>query len=276
MLPLRFKSTDPIPERHWSSRELLTLICSSAAMAERVYPSQPPTETPRSSVSSAEAILPVRKPFPEPGTHVIHVPDGTVEVAKPRKWRRRCCLCLLCSGAFVFVLAVTVGILFLAFRPRIPRYTIDGVSVSSFDLSAFTVDPVFAVTVVADNRRNKRVGVYYRDGSEITAVYDGLTLCEGSWPTFYHPPRNETRFVTELRGSGIRLTAAMQSALVAAQRQGKVPLEVNVAVPVRIKFGAIRSWTIKVRVRCEVTLDGLRENAVVIDRRCRVKVKIFG
>ncbi|XP_074561033.1 NDR1/HIN1-like protein 13 [Curcuma longa] len=246
-------------------------------MAERVHPSQPPPESPRSSVSSGEAILPVRKPFPEPETHVINVPNGTVEAAKaPRWWRRRCCVCLLCFGAFVFLLAVTVGILFLAFRPRIPRYTIDGLSISSFDLTAFTVNPVFAVTVVADNRRNKRVGVYYRDGSDITAVYDGVTLCEGRWPTFYHPPRNETRFVTELRGSGIRLTAAVQSALVAAQMQGKVPLEVNVAVPIRIKFGAIRSWTIKVRVRCEVTVDGLRENAVVLDRRCRVKVKIFG
>lgn len=253
-------------------------------MAERIHPTQPrpeygaSPETPRSSVSSDEAILPIRdrKPFPEPETHVIDVPNNTVEVGKARRWRRRCCLCLLCSGAFVFLLAVTVGILFLAFRPRIPRYTIDGVSVSSFDLSAFTVDPVFAVTVVADNRRNKRVGVYYRDGSDITAVYDGVTLCDGRWPTFYHPPRNETRFVTELRGSGIRLTAAVQSSLVNAQMQGKVPLEVNVAVPIKIKFGAIRSWTIKVRVRCEVTVDGLRENAVVIDRRCHVKVKIFG
>lgn len=246
-------------------------------MAERVHPAQMPEkgmrlESPRLSASSSEASLLVRKPSPpEPATHAIRVSSS-----RRHRGRRRCFLCLLCLGAVILFLAATAGALFLAVRPRVPRYSIDGVSISSFVLTAFTVSPVLAVTVVADNRRNKRVGIYYLDGSDITAVYDGVTLCEGRWPEFYHPPRNETRFITDLRGSAIRLTAAMQEALTAALTRRKVPLEVNVGVPVRIKLGSVTSWTIKVRVRCEVTVDSLRENAVVVDRRCRAKVKIFG
>ncbi|KAG6509831.1 NDR1/HIN1-like protein 13 [Zingiber officinale] len=266
-------------------------------MADRVHPmkvqeSATPDapENPRSTASSTTCSLPVRKPTPPPGTYVVQVPKdvilrqpppGNAHLAKVYARRAscrrsRCCLCLAWLVALLFLLAVAAGVLYLVFRPRAPRYTVDYLSISSFNLSAATLSPVFDVAVRADNQRNKKVGIYYGDGSDITASYDGVTLCEGKWPAFYQPPRNETVFVTELRGTGLRLAAEVEQALTAAQRQGRVPLEVSVKVPVRVKFGAVRSWTIKVKVRCEVTVDGMRENAVILSRDCSVKVKVLG
>ncbi|XP_074591234.1 NDR1/HIN1-like protein 13 [Curcuma longa] len=266
-------------------------------MADRVHPMTTPdpampeaAESPRSTTSSNTGSLPARKPAPEPGTYVIQVPKDVVlrqplpgnahlsKVYARRATRRRnrCCLCITWLFALLFLLAVAAGVLYLVFRPRAPNYTITGLSISSFNLTAATVSPFFNVTVRADNHRNKKMGIYYRDGSDITAVYDGVTLCKGKWPAFYQPPRNETMFVTELRGAGISLGADVEQTLAAAQREGKVPLEVNLKVPVRVKFGAMKSWTIKVKVKCEVTVDGLRENAVILNRDCHVRVKLLG
>ncbi|WOL18047.1 protein YLS9-like [Canna indica] len=265
-------------------------------MADRVHPLQPPEPTaattvtqnpPESPVSSSDAFIP--KPGPPPGTYVIQVPKDVILRTPPpanasrakayarRAARRRGCCCLVLAGlgALIFLLAVAAGVIFLVFRPRAPRYSIDALSVASFNLSDATVSPVFEATVRADNP-NKKVGIYYRDGSDVKVSYDGVTLSEGAWPTFYHPPRNVTVFVSELKGAGILLSSDNRRALVKANSEGKVPLGMSIKVPIKVKFGAVRSWTIKVKVNCDVTVDKLTEKAKIVSKDCRVKVKVLG
>ncbi|URE11544.1 Late embryogenesis abundant protein [Musa troglodytarum] len=264
-------------------------------MSDRVHPVQPEEpvagatpETPRSSEPRSGNVDP--KPGPQPGSYVIHVPkdlvlrtppEGNARRAKAyarRAARRRrscCCLLLAWLAALLVLLAAAAGVLYLVFRPRAPDYSIDALSIAPLNLSAAAVSPQFNATVRADNP-NKKVGIYYRHGSDITVTYDGVTLCTGAWPAFYHAPRNETVFVAVLTGSDIRLSSANQQSLLAAEAQGQqIPLRIDAKVPVRVKFGAVTSWTITVKVKCDIAVDKLTENAKIVSKNCHVKVKVF-
>ncbi|CAL9110756.1 unnamed protein product, partial [Musa textilis] len=267
-----------------------TLDLETVMMADRVHPVQPepatglipdPWESPRSSASS-QSILP--KPVRQPGSYVIQVPrdlvlrvprEGNASRAKAYARRRGCCFLVFAwLGALLFLLAVVADILYLVFRPRVPQYSIDALSIASFNLCAASVSPAFDATVRAENP-NKKVGIFYGDGSDVTVASDGVTLCTGAWPAFYQSPGNVTVFVAALKGSAIRLSSAARQALVTAETQRQVPLEIDVKVPVRIKFGAVTSWTITVKLKCDVTVTGLTENAKIVFKNCRVKVKLF-
>lgn len=261
----------------------------TAAPAEPAVTSRP--ETPLSQENFAEKLK------PPPGTYVIQVPKDQIYRVPPpensrrlqaysrRAHRRRCgcCCCLAWTAALLLLLLVAVaaaaGILYLVFQPKIPKYSVDGLSVKGFNLSSVAADlaavsPEFDATVRADNP-NEKIGIYYRSGSSISISYDGVNLCHGVWPTFYQGKRNVTVFQTALTGSGIRLSAAIRDALVTAQSRRKVPLEINLEVPVRLKFGAVTTWTFTVKVRCDVTVDKLTADSRIVSKSCSVKVDPF-
>ncbi|XP_010904739.1 NDR1/HIN1-like protein 13 [Elaeis guineensis] len=279
-------------------------------MADRVHPARStsaeektaapgePAPTSRSESSLSQESF-AEKLKPPPGTYVIQVPKDQIYRVPPpenarrlqaytrRAHRRRCgfCCCLAWTAALLLFLlvatAAAAGILYLVFQPKIPKYSVDGLSVKGFNLSAATaaanlaaLSPEFDATVRADNP-NEKIGIYYRSGSSISISYDGVNLCHGVWPTFYQGKRNVTVFQTALTGSGIRLSAAMRNALVTAQSRRKVPLEINLAVPVRVKFGAVTTWTITVNVRCDVTVDKLTVDSRIVSKSCSVKVDPF-
>lgn len=238
------------------------------------------------------------RPKSPPESYVIQVPKDQIYRVPPpenahrfesyarrssRRGRRSCCCCCLAWTAalllFLLVaLAAAAGILYLIFKPKIPKYSVDGLAVKGFNLStaaaAATLSPEFDVTVRADNP-NEKIGIYYRSGSSITVSYDAVSLCQGVWPTFYQGKRNVTVFETSLTGSGIRLSDAMQEALVTAQRRGEVPLEIDLKVPVRVKFGAVTTSTITVNVWCDVTVDKLTADSKIVSKSCSVELDPF-
>lgn len=278
-------------------------------MADRVHPTPTPNAEEKMAAAPADPAAASRqessgspksfaeKPKPPPGTYVIQVPkDQIFRVPPPenarrfeaytrraRRQRRGCCCCLAWTGALLlfllFALAVAAGILYLVFQPKVPKYSVDGLAVKGFNLSSATTNlaslsPEFDATIRADNP-NKKIGIYYRSGSSIAVSYDGVNLCDGVWPTFYQGKRNVTIFQTALTGSGIRLAAAMKDALVTAQSRGEVPLKIDIKVPVRIKFGAVKTWTITVKVRCDLTVDKLAADSSIVSKSCSVKVDPF-
>lgn len=280
-------------------------------MADRIHPSRSTAADEKTAASAEQAATsppenpPSQENFaeklkPPPGTYVIQVPKDQIYRVPPpenarrlqsytrrahRRRRRRCgfCCCLAWTTALLLFLLVAVaaaaGILYLIFQPKIPKYSVDGLSVRGFNLSSAATDiatlsPEFDAAVRAGNP-NRKIGIYYRSGSSIAVTYDGVNLCHGVWPTFYQGKRNTTVFQTALTGSGIHLSAAVRHALVTAQRRAKVPLEINVEVPVRVKFGAVTTWTITVKVRCDVTVDKLTVDSTIVSKSCSVSVDPF-
>lgn len=230
---------------------------------------------------------------PNPGTYVVQVPkDQVYRVPPPENAHKfklytkkktgrggcRCCICSFLAAILILaaLLAVTGAILYLVYRPKAPSYSIESVHVKGINLSTIattaTIAPVFNVTVKTENN-NAKIGIYYEQGSVIKIYHDGVNLCNGKLPAFYQPPKSQTVFSTELSGAGIVLSKSARDKLLTEQKDGNVPLVINVKVPVKIKIGSVKTWTISVDVSCDVTVNALSTNAKVVSKKCNVNAK---
>nr|GME21777.1 protein YLS9-like [Ipomoea batatas] len=238
-------------------------------MGDRVHPrDSPPASLPVSSNNSGEAVgQPAKpqcpapaKPVPPPGTYVVQVPKDQIYRYPPpenarrfnalskRKPRRSCC----CQS---------------------PKYTVSSIAIKGLNLtSPSPISPEFDVTIRAENP-NDKIGIYYRKGSSVTVFHSDVKLCEGALPTFYQPSNNVTVFPTALKGSNVALGSAVKSVLANQQRQGGVPFRLNIKAPVKIKIGAVKTWKITVKVKCDVTVDALTEKSNVISKDCKYSAR---
>lgn len=190
-----------------------------------------------------------------------------------KRHRSRCRRCVYWSFASLFLLLVAlaaiVGVFYLIFLPKLPSF-----SIQSLSIHAFNVSPEILLTVRSENPNNK-IGFYYRDGSSISIAFSGEVFGRGEWPPFYQLRRNATFVQTLLTGSGIRLSEASIRLLTASVNRREVPLEIRAQLPVRVKFGAVTSWTTTVKLRCEVTVDELTADARILNKSCKVKLDVI-
>ncbi|XP_062207211.1 NDR1/HIN1-like protein 13 [Phragmites australis] len=235
-------------------------------------------------------------PPPQPGTYVVQVPkDKVFRVPPPEnarlfehytrraKRRSRCscfrvCTCLLAALlALAVLLAALGGVMYLVFKPKRPAYSVQALAVSGLGgignaSTPGAFSPAFDATVRADNP-NGKIGVHYEgEKSHVSVSYDGVTLADGAWPSFYQVPRNVTVFVAKAKGSGIRFSQSVRGQMAAAERLRSVPFDLAVEVPVRLQLGKLKTWAVPVRVRCTVAVDRLAADAKVVSRSCDVKV----
>ncbi|KAK7276155.1 hypothetical protein RIF29_17289 [Crotalaria pallida] len=196
-------------------------------------------------------------PPPSPPPSPLH--------SKPPKKRRSCCcrfFCWLISILLILIVAIgiTIGILFLVFRPKLPKYSVDELRVSKFDLSNNnSLSVTFNVTITARNP-NKKIGIDYRGGSHISAWYNDTKLCEGSLPKFYQGHRNTTVLSIPLSGQTQDASGLQNSLQQELQQNGNVALNLKVKQPLRIKLGKLKLFKIKFRVRCKLVVDSLDQN----------------
>jgi len=196
----------------------------------------------------------------------------------PPKRRNSCCRCLCCTICFligfVVTIAIVCGILFLIFRPKIPKYSVDSIHITNFSVNAdLSTNCQFSVNIRARNPNNK-IGIYYLDHSHLAVLYSGTELCTGALPVFYQGHKNTTFMDVALTGTGAPLTSEMVSTLKAQQQQGSIPLNLKANVPVKIKLGKLKSMKIKVRVRWDLIVDKLDATAKVTEKSSKVRVKL--
>ena len=105
-------------------------------------------------------------PFPQRTFPVMH--------SKPPKRRRNCfCRFLFCTFSILLILiiafGITIGVIYLAFRPKLPKYLVDELRISQFNFSGSnSLSVTFNVTITARNP-NKKIGIYHDGGSHISA-----------------------------------------------------------------------------------------------------------
>ncbi|KAK1647327.1 hypothetical protein QYE76_065132 [Lolium multiflorum] len=279
-------------------------------MADRVHPapllpvSTPPLDTnPDASAETSPLRRPATPPLaPPPGTsYIVHVPkDQVLRVPLPdrarrysklaarpaarRRLLRRACCGACCALLLLLVLAAAfVGAAYLVFRPRAPAFSVASLSLDAAALllggGGGASPPVrIDAAVRADNGANRKVGVDYRGGGEVAVSYSGVRLARGRWPAFYQAPRNVTVVAMPLTGGGsggvALLTEQQRASLLVEAEAGAVPLTVEARVPVRVRLGKVlRTWTVDVWARCEVTVDKLAGQAAAANKGCTVKVK---
>ncbi|CAL0315685.1 unnamed protein product [Lupinus luteus] len=185
--------------------------------------------------------------------------------SKPPKKKRSCCcrfFCWFISILLILIVAIgiTIGILYLVFRPKLPKYSVDELKVTNFDSSTNnSLSVTFNVTITARNP-NKKIGIDYRGGSHISAWYNDTKLCEGSLPKFYQGHRNTTVLSIPLSGQTQDASGLQNSLQQQLQQKGNVTLNLKVKQPVRIKLGKLKLFTIKFKVRCNLVVDSLDQN----------------
>lgn len=199
--------------------------------------------------------------------------------SKPPK-KRSCCCRLLCWIVCLLLLQIIVvgivgGILFLVFRPKLPKYTVDSLTITQFNLSdSSSLDATFDVDITARNP-NKKIGIYYEGGSHISVWYPYMNtkLCEGSLPKFYQGHRNTTMLNLALTGQTPNATDLLTSLQQQRQETGSIPLNLRVNVPVRIKLGKLKLPKLKFRVRCRLVVDNISANNAISIQSSRCKFR---
>ncbi|KAE9598861.1 hypothetical protein Lal_00022576 [Lupinus albus] len=210
-------------------------------------------------------------------------PQRTIPVmhSKPPKKKRSCCckfFCWIFSILLILIIAIaiTVGILYLVFRPKLPKYSVDELSISQFDASGNnSLSVTLNVTITARNP-NKKIGIYYVGGSHISALYDDRQLCEGSLPKFYQGHRNTTVLNLPMTGQTQDTSGLVNTLEQQKQQTGNIPLILNVKQPVRIKLGKLKLFKINFKVKCNLVVDNLSANSDVkiTSNSCKFKLRL--
>nr|XP_010917454.1 NDR1/HIN1-like protein 6 [Elaeis guineensis] len=197
----------------------------------------------------------------------------------PKRRRSCCCKCVCCTILTTIILiilvAATLGILYLIFDPKLPKYSVDRLAVSAFTVDTnLTAHASFDVTVTAENP-NKGIGIYYEGGSHLSVWYSGFSLCEGVFPEFYQGHRNTTVLTVVMKGEA-QLGSTEMAALQQQQTTGMVPLDFKGDVPVRVKLGSLKLWKVTSRVRCNLVVDSLTANNRIQIRSssCKFRLKL--
>lgn len=231
-------------------------------------------------------------PPPPPGTYVIQLPKEQIfnfpppenqkkyrslSNNKPRRNSCRVCLCYTISLLFIFViaLAIATGVIYLVFKPEAPSYSVSEIAIRGMNVTSLaTISPQFDVSVRADNK-NKKIGIYYQTGSEVEVSYGDVILSNGVLPVFYQPSKNVTVFNTVLKGSNVVLANAVRAKLGNEQKQGNVPFRLKVKAPVKLKVGAVKTWEINIKVKCDISVDAVNEKSRIISRDCDYSVELW-
>ncbi|PON57747.1 Late embryogenesis abundant protein [Parasponia andersonii] len=199
--------------------------------------------------------------------------------ATPAKKRSCCCKCVCWTISLLvlllIIIAATAGILYLVFRPKLPNYSIDNLSITDLSLNFdMTLYARFNVKITAKNP-NEKIGIYYKKGGKLSVWYTKTRLCEGSLPNFYQGHQNKTVLNVALTGQtqyGNTLLTALQE----QQQTGQIPLDLKVDAPVAIKLGKLKLRKVRVLGGCLLVVDSLSTNNLISIKasNCKFRLKL--
>lgn len=187
---------------------------------------------------------------------------------KPPK--RRCCSCkrcLCCTCCLLFIIIIIIAALsaafYFVFQPKIPKYSVDSMRITQFNFNndMSLLFATFNVNITARNP-NKKIGIYYENGSQLSVWYTGVQLCEGSLPRFYQGHQNTTVLSLDLSGQTQNVTGLLQ-ALQVDQQRGSIPLNLRAKVPVKLKIGNLKLMKWNFLVKCSLDVDSLSANNTI-------------
>ncbi|KAI3935127.1 hypothetical protein MKX01_031394 [Papaver californicum] len=255
-------------------------------------------------VNNNQALVPMyQKHAPPPGTYVVQIPkDQIYRIPPPENARRfenytrkgkkknhpSCCCCALfwILGIIVFLgflAAIASGIFYIIVRPKSLQYSVENFSVkglegnltSSPSLSSLNFSP--DVTVKSQNPNGKISFFYYMEGSKVTVSYSNVKLSTGTFKTFYQPTNNATVIEMALKSNdGVKMSNETRTSLMDQQELGNIPFILDLNVPVKVKIGSIKTWTITLKVHCDVSKNGLTVDSTLVSSKCGVKAKVLG
>ncbi|CAI9780467.1 unnamed protein product [Fraxinus pennsylvanica] len=240
-----------------------------AADYQRIHPvvvvPEAPPRTPPGSILRSNKV--------EPGGQAQHqIPlrrNVTFSVAPPPPpIKKRSCLCKCICWTIsllillLFILGATIGILYLVFQPKLPKYSVDNLRITdltlNFDLSLYVR---FNVQITAYNP-NKNIGIYYEKGSHLSVWYKDTNLCQGSIPRFHQGYQNKTVLNVVLSGQN-QYGRTLLEALQEQQQTGRIPLDLKINEPVSIKLKTLKLMKVKIVGTCKLIVDSLSTSSII-------------
>ncbi|XP_021717301.1 NDR1/HIN1-like protein 6 [Chenopodium quinoa] len=203
-----------------------------------------------------------------PPYYAPHQPYGPYpqQRAIPQYENRRsgchCCLRFICCVycllfLLIFFMALGLVLTYTFYKPKIPIYKLEDFSVTSFNVQPdMSIGTHFMITVRAENP-NTRIGFIYGKDSTITVSFEGSVLCSGKMPAFHQGHENVTMINIPLAGNAV-FGSELHKVLTDDQHQGRIPLIVQVKVPVTVVMDTIPLRQFEFHVSCHVTVDDLK------------------
>ncbi|CAI9107814.1 OLC1v1007275C1 [Oldenlandia corymbosa var. corymbosa] len=197
--------------------------------------------------------------------------------SKPKRscWCRCICWTISLLILLLIILGFIVAVIYIVFQPKIPNYSVDNLRISdlrlNFDLSLYAR---FNVRITAYNP-NKKIGIYYEKGSQLSVWYKSSKLCQGPIPKFYQGHQNRTKLDVALTGQS-QYGNTLLSALQEAQQTGRIPLDLKINVPVRIELGNLKLKKVRIVGNCALIVDSLSTNSFISIKAstCKFNVKL--
>ncbi|KMT01985.1 hypothetical protein BVRB_9g208570 [Beta vulgaris subsp. vulgaris] len=179
-----------------------------------------------------------------------------------RRSRGNCCIRFICCiycllFILIFFMAASLVLTYTFYKPKIPIYKLEDFSVTNFNMQPdMIINAEFLVTIRAQNP-NRKIGFIYGKGSTVIVTFEGSTLCSGNLPAFHQGHENVTMLKIPLAGK-VTFGPDLNKALRDDKEQGRIPLMVQVNVPVTVVMDAFPMRQFDFHVSCHMTIDSLR------------------
>ncbi|XP_010531819.1 PREDICTED: protein YLS9 [Tarenaya hassleriana] len=195
-----------------------------------------------------------------PGTMI---PPSSSPKARRKNQNFLCrCFCwiLVLLVTALVTLGISIAVIYLVFRPKLPQYDVDSLRVSNLRINLdLTLYAEFDVKITARNP-NEKIGIYYEKGGHLGVWYAKTKLCEGPIPRFYQGKRNVTKLDVTLKGTAQYGNAIMSALKQQQETSGRVPLDLEVDAPVAVRLGKLKMRRVRILGKCKLVVDSLSEN----------------
>eukprot|EP00475_Leptophrys_vorax_P010684 TRINITY_DN17273_c0_g1_i1.p1 TRINITY_DN17273_c0_g1~~TRINITY_DN17273_c0_g1_i1.p1 ORF type:complete len:234 (-),score=14.69 TRINITY_DN17273_c0_g1_i1:796-1497(-) len=212
-------------------------------------------------------------------------------------------LCALLSFACILLLAIGVVavVLYFVYKPQVPEYDIQHVSVSRLSLSQHPgagsnvsspvnitaatlisgiatgkginssisqdlgLNAVVNFTIEAHNPNKVALEYKYLN---ISVLYKGISVGNSSVPSFTQEPQSNTSVPATLSVQDFPLDVATGPTMLADIKSGNIVLQLEIYIGARMSILGVASPFAKVSLSCDVDVDPLKQ--LVKDTKCSV------
>lgn len=159
---------------------------------------------------------------------------------------------LLWVSLFLFIVAFNILLIFIIFlfvvRPKGPKYYID--NLIPINQSSY-YDVIYNFSIRSKNP-NCHMGIIYQNGGivSLSLKQQVIAIGNGKFPKFYHGTKKSMLFNLLLN---FKHPKEIEDIL--KDEKIQLPLSLLINVPVKFKIWLVKSWRMKIVIRCEMTIS---------------------
>lgn len=154
-------------------------------------------------------------------------------------------------------------VLWLVYRPSSMKFHVVNASLTEFNLTNNENQLLHNLVLDMSIRNpNKKIGVYY-DNIDARASYKGEEFAAVSLGKFYQGHKNTTMVKPVFQGnSTIRLGGSEIKEFDKEKTNGEFNIDIRIYLRIRFKFGWLKTYRIKPKVKCDIRVPFTAAGAV--------------